>query len=123
MNTFIRTSNTIQLNDVRKLLWESIYTNFSNMNLLMNHIKNNFMPNTIDIEFDFINMSITLKSKGRPLEKEETKQRLSNAYKKFVNDMYLKGTINNYEYNLCTPIIENLFFITLDHNNTIKVHL
>ena len=44
MNTFIRTSGTVQLNDVRKLLWESIYTNFSNMNSLINHIRDTFLP-------------------------------------------------------------------------------
>lgn len=109
MNTFIRTSGTVQLNDVRKLLWESIYTNFSNMNSLVNHIRSTFIPHSIDTNFDFTNMTITLKSTGRPFDKEEAKQNLTNAYREFVKDMYTKGVINNYDYNLCTPMIENLF--------------
>nr|DAW47772.1 MAG TPA: hypothetical protein [Caudoviricetes sp.] len=123
MNTFIRTSGTVQLNDVRKLLWESIYTNFSNMNSLVNHIRSTFIPHSIDTNFDFTNMTITLKSTGRPFDKEEAKQNLTNAYREFVKDMYTKGVINNYDYNLCTPMIENLFFITFTDNSTMNIHL
>ena len=123
MNTFIRTSGTVQLNDVRKLLWESIYTNFSNMNSLVNHIRSTFIPHSIDTNFDFTNMTITLKSTGRPFDKEEAKQNLTNAYREFVKDMYIKGVINNYDYNLCTPMIENLFFITFTDNSTMNIHL
>lgn len=123
MNTFIRTSGTVQLNDVRKLLWESIYTNFSNMNSLINHIRDTFLPYIIDIDFNFNNMTITLKSKGRPFERDEAKQSLSNAYKEFVKDMYIKGIINNYDYSLCTPMVENLFFITFNDNSTMNIHL
>lgn len=123
MNTFIRTSGTVQLNDVRKLLWESIYTNFSNMNSLVNHIRSTFIPHSIDTNFDFTNMTITLKSTGRPFDKEEAKQNLTNAYREFVKDMYTKGIINNYDYNLCTPMIENLFFITFTDNSTMNIHL
>lgn len=123
MNTFIRTSGTVQLNDVRKLLWESIYTNFSNMNSLVNHIRSTFIPHSIDTNFDFANMTITLKSTGRPFDKEEAKQNLTNAYREFVKDMYTKGVINNYDYNLCTPMIENLFFITFTDNSTMNIHL
>ena len=123
MNTFIRTSGTVQLNDVRKLLWESIYTNFSNMNSLVNHIRSTFIPHSIDTNFDFAKMTITLKSTGRPFDKEEAKQNLTNAYREFVKDMYTKGVINNYDYNLCTPMIENLFFITFTDNSTMNIHL
>ena len=123
MNTFIRTSGTVQLNNVRKLLWESIYTNFSNMNSLVNHIRSTFIPHSIDTNFDFTNMTITLKSTGRPFDKEEAKQNLTNAYREFVKDMYTKGVINNYDYNLCTPMIENLFFITFTDNSTMNIHL
>lgn len=123
MNTFIRTSGTVKLNDVRKILWESIYTNFSNMNSLVNHIRSTFIPHSIDTNFDFTNMTITLKSTGRPFDKEEAKQNLTNAYREFVKDMYTKGVINNYDYNLCTPMIENLFFITFTDNSTMNIHL
>lgn len=123
MNTFIRTSGTIQLNDVRKLLWENIYVNFSNMNSLINHIRSTFVSHSIDTDFDFTNMTITLKSTGRPFDEKEAKQNLINAYRKFVKDMYTKGVITNYSYNLCTPMIENLFFITFTDNNTISIHL
>ena len=123
MNTFIRTSGTVQLNDVRKLLWESIYTNFSNMNSLVNHIRSTFIPHSIDTNFDFTNMTITLKSTGRPFDKEEAKQNLTNAYREFVKDMYTKGVINNYDYNLCTLMIENLVFITFTDNSTMNIHL
>lgn len=68
-------------------------------------------------------MTITLKSKGRPFEKDEAKQSLTNAYREFVKDMYIKGVINNYNYNLCTPMIENLFFITFNDNSTMNIHL
>lgn len=123
MNTFIRTSGTVQLNDVRKLLWESIYTNFSNMNSLVNHIRSTFIPHSIDTNFDFAKMTITLKSKGRPFDKDEAKQNLTNAYREFVKDMYIKGVISNYDYNLCIPMIENLFFITFTDNSTMNIHL
>lgn len=123
MNTFIRTSGTVQLNDVRKLLWESIYTSFSNMNSLINYIRSIFISHSIDTDFDFTNMTITLKSTGRPFDKEEAKQNLTNAYKEFVKDMYTKGIINSSDYNLCNPMIEKLFFITFTDSNTMSIHL
>lgn len=123
MNTFIKTSGTIKLSDIRKILWENIYSDFFNMNSLINHIRSSFIPNTVDADFDFTNMTITLKSKGRPFDEKEDKKNLTDAYRKFVKDMYAKGIINNYAYNLCTPMIEHLFFVTFIDNHTMNIHL
>lgn len=122
MNNFIRTSGVDQINNIRRNLWESIYSNFSNMNSLTNHISNNFID--IDtVDFDFNEMSISIKSKDCPFEYDKAKSAITNAYKGFINDMFIKGSLNDSNYNKCINMIDNLFFITFNDHHNIKIHL
>lgn len=124
MTNFIRTSGVDQINSIRKLLWESIYTNFSNMQSLSNSINENFHPDSLDtVDFDFNDMSIYLKSKDRGFNYNEANLSMVNAYKGFVKDMYNKGKFNKDVYNFCINNIDNLFFITFNNDNNMKVHL
>lgn len=124
MTNFIRTSGVDQINSIRKLLWESIYTNFSNMQSLSNSINESFHPDSLDtVDFDFNDMSIYLKSKDRGFNYNEANLNMINAYKGFVKDMYNKGKFNKDIYNLCINNIDNLFFITFNNDNNMKVHL
>lgn len=123
MNTFIRTSDTSRLNDIRRQLWESIYSDFSNMNTLMDYIKEYFPPNCIEVSFNFNDMTITIESNSRPLDKEEIEQGFTLSYTKFAGDMYAKGIIDTYEYLYIPRISKNLFFITFNNNGIAKVHL
>ena len=124
MTNFIRTSGVDQINSIRKLLWESIYTNFSNMQSLSNSINENFHPDSLDtVDFDFNDMSIYLKSRNKGFDYNEANLSMVNAYKGFVKDMYNKGKCNKDVYNLCINNIDNLFFITFNNDNNMKVHL
>ena len=124
MTNFIRTSGVDQINSIRKLLWESIYTNFSDMQSLSNSINENFHPDSLDtVDFDFNDMSIYLKSKDRGFNYNEANLSMVNAYKGFVKDMYNKGKFNKDVYNFCINNIDNLFFITFNNDNNMKVHL
>ena len=124
MTNFIRTSGVDQINSIRKLLWESIYTNFSNMQSLSNSINESFHPDSLDtVDFDFNDMSIYLKSKDRGFNYNEANLNMINAYKGFVKDMHNKGKFDKDVYNLCINNIDNLFFITFNNDNNIKVHL
>ena len=87
MTNFIRTSGVDQINSIRKLLWESIYTNFSNMQSLSNSINENFHPDSLDtVDFDFNDMSIYLKSRNGRFDYNEANLSMVNAYKGFVKD-------------------------------------
>lgn len=124
MTNFIRTSGVDQINSIRKLLWESIYTNFSNMQSLSNSINENFHPDSLDtVDFDFNDMSIYLKSRNGRFDYNEANLSMVNAYKGFVKDMYNKGKFNKDVYNFCINNIDNLFFITFNNDNNMKVHL
>ena len=124
MNNFVRTSGVDGVNTIRKILWESVYTNFDNMNDLVQNIYKNFIPDTIIVDFDFNNkMSFTISSKGRPFDEDEVKIRISSAYKGFINDMHNKGSINIDDYNKCIDNIDNIFFITFNSKNNINIHL
>ena len=124
MTNFIRTSGVDQINSIRKLLWESIYTNFSNMQSLSNSINENFYPDSLDtVDFDFNDMSIYLKSRNGRFDYNEANLSMVNAYKGFVKDMYNKGKFNKDVYNFCINNIDNLFFITFNNDNNMKVHL
>ena len=124
MTNFIRTSGVDQINSIRKLLWESIYTNFSNMQSLSNSINENFHPDSLDtVDFDFNDMSIYLKSRNKGFDYNEANLSMVNAYKGFVKDMYNKGKFNKDVYNFCINNIDNLFFITFNNDNNMKVHL
>ena len=124
MTNFIRTSGVDQINSIRKLLWESIYTNFSNMQSLSNSINENFHPDSLDtVDFDFNDMSIYLKSRNGRFDYNEANLSMINAYKGFVKDMYNKGKFNKDVYNFCINNIDNLFFITFNNDNNMKVHL
>ena len=124
MTNFIRTSGVDQINSIRKLLWESIYTNFSNMQSLSNSINENFYPDSLDtIDFDSNDMSIYLKSRNGRFDYNEANLSMVNAYKGFVKDMYNKGKFNKDVYNFCINNIDNLFFITFNNDNNMKVHL
>lgn len=123
MNNFVRTSGVDGINTIRETLWKSIYSNFDNMNDLIQKVRGNFIPNTIMVDFDFNKMSFTISSKGRPFDEDVVKIRMSNAYKAFINDMHNKGSINIDDYNKCIGNIDNMFFITFNNKNNINIHL
>ena len=94
------------------------------MQSLSNSINENFYPDSLDtVDFDFNDMSIYLKSRNRRFDYNEANLSMVNAYKGFVKDMYNKGKFNKDVYNLCINNIDNLFFITFNNDNNMKVHL
>lgn len=122
MNTFIRTSDVDTPFYIRKILWECIYSNLENMNLLIQMISSGFY-NTAEIEFNPTNMNIMLKSKGRPFDKNNANQVILESCNNFIQNLHSKGIINNDIYNKCIPIIDKLFFITFDNANVMKINL
>lgn len=122
MNTFIRTSDVDTPFYIRKILWDCIYSNLENMNLLIQMISSGFY-NTADIEFNPVSMNIMLKSKGRPFDKDNANQVILESYSSFIQNLHSKGIMNNDIYSKCIPIIDKLFFITFDSTHVMKINL
>lgn len=64
MNTFVRTSNVKTINQVRKYLWENVYSKFPNLDRLVKligeEIKNNYSINVECFQIDFQSMSMNI---------------------------------------------------------------
>lgn len=125
MGTLIKDSGIQSINKIRKDLWESIYSNFNNLNSLATHIRERFGTGTItNLDFNFQEMTISIET-DRPLSNIEINATMTMAYKDFIEDMYMnnKSVINKENYNLCMKHSDMLFLLTFKSKNTAVIHL
>lgn len=124
MDNHVRTSDVSRMMELRKSLWEAIYTNSENMQLFTHYLYNNFILNTIECgAFDFTNNTLKIKSNGRPFEYNDINPRIGNAYVCFLKDMLAKNKINKEDYDMCIDNLNMLYFITFIDNNNICINL
>lgn len=125
MGTLIKDSGIQSINKIRKDLWESIYSNFNNLNSLATHIRERFGTGTItNLDFNFQEMTISIET-DRPLSNIEINATMTMAYKDFIEDMYMhnKSVINKENYDLCMKHSDMLFLLTFKSKNTAVIHL
>lgn len=125
MGTLIKESGIQNINKIRKDLWESIYSNFNNLNSLATHIRERFGVGTItNLDFNFQEMTISIET-VRPLSNIEINATMTMAYKDFIEDMYAhnKSIINKDNYDLCMKHSDMLFLLTFKSKNTAVIHL
>jgi hypothetical protein len=124
MNSHIRNSGVSQINGLRKLLWEGIYSNIYNMQSFVNHIRQSFIPGTIgDVDFDFNKSIVNIRCNGRPFEYNDANDRISSAYKGFIQDMFITGKINQDDYNACINNTNMLYFVTFKDSHNLRIGL
>lgn len=123
----VRTSKIPDINRIRKELWESIYSSFSNLKILTNHITDTFSEafgfDVIDnLNFDFNEMTISL-NLLRPISNVKLNAVMSVAYSRFIKDMYINNKLAEDEYNICLSRPDMLFILTLNTEKTATIKL
>lgn len=129
MNTFIRSSNTIQLNKVRKYLWENIYSNYNCLNDLINIINQNMymiISNDIEAKEFFINfnkmqLKILFSNEINDNDLNKLNDCITKSFKDFFNNQ--RKNISEDIYNACIHNIDKIFFITFIESDSITINL
>ena len=129
MNTFIRSSNTIQLNTVRKYLWENVYNNYNCLNDLINTINQNMymiMSDDIEIKEFFINfnkmqLKILFSNEINDNDLNKLNDCITKSFKNFLNNQ--RKNISENIYDACIHNIDKIFFITFINSNDITINL
>lgn len=112
-----------EMNAVRKELWEKIYTNLVNMNILTGLIYKTFPTETIDkIEYDFNNNSIKMVT-NKILPTIHINSYMLNAVSQFVNILYNNKTITQNQHEVCRKRLAMLYNVTLNNNCNIEIKL
>lgn len=123
MSSLIQNSSIQSLNRIRKDLWESIYSNFNNLNTLATAIKTNFPNDNIkNIDFNFEDMTINIEIEN-PLSNIEINAMMTMAYKDFIQNMFANGKIDKHDYDICIQRADMLFLLTFKSENSIVIHL
>lgn len=129
MNTFIRSSNTIQLNKARKYLWENVYNNYNCLNDLINIINQNmYMIISDDIEikeffinFDKMQLKVLFNNNINDNDLSKLNDCIIKSFKDFLNNQ--KKNISEDIYNTCIHNIDKIFFITFIESDSITINL
>lgn len=122
MDKFVRTTNVNIINRLRKILWESIYSDVSNFEYLSHHLHNEFTDDMLDIKFNFCDSSIILYS-GYPLSTEGVSTNMNTAYRHFLDDVYKSGKLNTLDYEECCNNINMMFLITFIDDYHVRIGL
>ena len=111
----LRTSYISDINNVRRKLWETVYSNFESMNLLARCIyeafNNTGIINRLDFKFENMKIGIDLL---RPSSNIEMNTILNIAFDNFVQAMYEAGNINESDYTICSGRTNMLFNLILN---------
>lgn len=123
--TNIRNSSLSDINNIRKQLWESVYSKFENINKLIGYVKENFPYHSIEnLSFNFETMSIELEfDKSCIFTNIEINVYMTRAFISFINDLKKNNTLTDREYNMCIKKPDMLFLITLNTTNCAYIKL
>lgn len=101
MNTFIRTSNVKTINQVRKYLWENVYSKFPNLDRLVKligeEIKNNYFIEVECFQIDFQSMSMNIIFAQDIIYDNNLLTCIHEGYKKYVQETV--GKLEDEEMN------------------------
>lgn len=124
MSCSLTQNSSIQgINRIRKELWESIYSNFNNLNTLATAIRTKFSADIIkNIDFKFEDMTIVIDIE-KPLSNIEINAMMTMAYKDFIQNMFTNNKISKPDYDICMQHPDMLFLLTFKSENSIVIHL
>lgn len=101
MNTFVRTSNVKTINQVRKYLWENIYSKFPNLDRLVkligDEIKNNYSIEVECFQIDFQSMSMNIIFTQDIIYDNNLLTCINEGYKKYIQETV--GKLEDEEMN------------------------
>lgn len=123
MNKFIRTTGVVTINQLRKILWESVYSNVQNLESLINNLNDQFIPGTVEISFNFCDSTLKLKSISRAFDINEVIGKMELAYKGFISDMLNANRLPISAANECYNNINRLYLVTFINDYHVKIGL
>ena len=101
MNTFVRTSNVKSINQIRKYLWENVYSKFPNLDRLVrfigDEIKNNYSIEVECFQIDFQSMSMNIIFTQDIIYDNNLITCIHEGYKKYVQETV--GKLEDEEMN------------------------
>lgn len=101
MNTFVRTSNVKTINQVRKYLWENVYSKFPNLDRLVKliggEIKNNYSIEVECFQIDFQSMNMNIIFAQDIIYDNNLLTCIHEGYKKYVQETV--GKLEDEEMN------------------------
>lgn len=109
MNTFVRTSNVKSINQIRKYLWENVYSKFPNLDRLVrligDEIKNNYSIEIESSQINFQSMSMNIIFAQDIVYDSNLLTCIHEGYKKYVQETVGKlkddemnnAWLNNYD--------------------------
>lgn len=101
MNTFVRTSNVKSINQIRKYLWENVYSKFPNLDRLVrligDEIKNNYSIEIECFKIDFQSMSMNIIFTQDIIYDDNLITCIHEGYKKYVQETV--GKLEDEEMN------------------------
>lgn len=116
-STNIRLSLIDDVNNVRRKLWESAYSDFKYNNILTRCLYtafNSAKPNYINrIDFNFTDLKIGI-DLIKPISNIEMNSIITVAFERFVDSMHNEVTINDNEYNIVKGRANMLFSLILN---------
>lgn len=90
MNTFVRTSNVKSINQIRKYLWENVYSKFTNLDRLVrligDEIKNNYSIEIESSQINFQSMSMNIIFAQDIVYDSNLLTCIHEGYKKYVQE-------------------------------------
>ena len=90
MNTFVRTSNVKSINQIRKYLWENVYSKFPNLDRLVrligDEIKNNYSIEIESSQINFQSMSMNIIFAQDIVYDSNLLTCIHEGYKKYVQE-------------------------------------
>ena len=101
MNTFVRTSNVKSINQIRKYLWENVYSKFPNLDRLVrligDEIKNNYSIEIESSQINFQSMSMNIIFAQDIVYDSNLLTCIHEGYKKYVQETV--GKLEDEEMN------------------------
>lgn len=117
----IRLSYVNDINEIRKNLWETAYSNIETMNSLAKCLYAAFgslNPSPvlrINFKFQELKFSVDL---ARPVSNIEMNTILTVAFEDFVNEMHNTGYLDDKSYEICKSSRSNMLFSLILNTET-----
>lgn len=126
----LRLSYINDITDIRKKLWETVYSEFDYNNILARCIYDAFgklEPNSVNrLNFKFLDFKFNEKiciDLLKPISNIEMNSILSIAFEDFVSEMYKLGKLTKAEYEICNTRTNMLFSLILNTETKAEITL
>jgi len=125
METTARPSCINSIYDIKKNLWETVYSNIIYTNSLCHYINlafNNYGEIAVEVSLDIVDMNIEI-GLIKPLSNIEINSLLSIAFNSFIDWLMYKKELTDTEYKMCKSRIDMLYSLTLNTENKAIIKL